>query len=330
MWETCKRRSTRSSLLQETMLQKSGSCTDKWKNWYAGITETRELGECRREFASLARNQQEADSDPFEEERTALIDQLNELQRTNNKMSREHDKSLRQLKDRMVAVHAYFFGQSPQTETGTSKQGKSSTECERQVELMHSCLDSLVEKIDESKERLTEATEDLLSEMDSRVNDSMKLLSTKVRLIESRVERLATLTRSALSAVSAKNSKLKQTVDLLVEERSRRAEEEKRVEAESVQLAQRQATLLSIDAVMRGVVKACDGISAVFSKMLQQAPGPATTAADPDSKKIEEGRAALARYMHETAMGRLAEVRALAGRLAGAQESPRGSVDSSS
>jgi hypothetical protein len=264
----------------------------------------------------------------FEQERMALIDQLNELQRASNKSAREYEKALRQVKERAVSVHEYFFGKTLEKETSSGKQSKTSTDCERQVDSIHSCFDSLVEKIDESKEKLLEATQQLLFEMDSQINDSMKLLSTKVRLAESRIEKLAQLARSALSAVQAKNAKLKQTVDHLVEERARRVEEEKKLRVEAEQFAKTHEMLLSIDTVMRGVSKSCEAISGVYSKILQQSSS--ACAADADARKIEEGRTGLARYMHDSAMDRLAEVQALASRLAGSLESPRTSVDSSS
>lgn len=260
----------------------------------------------------------------FEEERAALIDQLNELQRSNNKTSREYDKALRLVKERLLAVHDYFFGQAHRKEACSNKQPKHFSDCERLLDSIHTHVDSLVENFDQSKERLTAATEELLSELDSRMNDSLKLLSTKVRLAESRVEKLSALTRSMLTTVGAKNAKLRHTIDYLLEEKSRRLEEDKRIEAEAASLAKTQATLLSIETVMRGVVQACEGASAVYSKVLQQA---ATT--DADARKIEDGRMALARYMHESAMGRLAEVRLLAGRVLGAGDSPRTSAESS-
>ena len=292
------------------------------------MSQTAELEACRHEKRCLEQSQRAAETDMFEEERAALIDQLNELQRSNNKTSREYDKALRQVKDRVVAVHHYFFGQTPCIEACSLTHSKNPTDCERLLEATHAHLDSLVELTDRSKEKLAAGTEELLSELDSRVNDSMRLLSTKLRLADSKVEKLSSLTLSTLSTLAAKNAKLRHSVDCLVEEKALRLEAQKRLEAEATRQAQSQARLLSIEAVMRGVVQACEGVSAVYSKLLQQAAGPAA-AGDPDARKIEDGRAALARYMHVSAMERLGEVRSLASELLVRSGSPRASASGS-
>ena len=263
-------------------------------------------------MAALEQTHLAEEADMFEQERIALIDQLNELQRANNKTSREYDKSLRQVKERVVAVHDYFFGKTAKKEACPSKQSKNPTDCERLADSIHAHLDSLVENIDQSKEKLTEATEDLLQELDSRLNDSMKLLSSKLRLTEARLEKLSQLAVSTISSVAAKNARLKQSLEHLQEEKARRLEEEKRLRVESERLAKTQATLLSVDSVMRSVASTCEGVSAVYAKLLQQS---CPASSDADSRKIEEGRSSLARYMHDSAMDRLAEVRSLASSL---------------